>query len=164
MYFKVSKLKFIINELFTSLIIPLLFTLILIILNYNIAITSIFWLCSFLYFCLKIDWFYRDELYINDNYIKLNRIKISGKHEILDESHIKETEYVIENLNSFTETPSKFILFGDTYINDKDSIGSLKEKSLYNQTNIKTKKIVIRKNFKDIKKIRKLLDSAINKI
>ena len=161
MCFYVSKLKFIITELFTSLLIPILCTIFLLLSNVDLAISSIFWLLGFLFFALKIDWYWHDQLYINANYIKLNRTKISGAHEIIYNGSVKESEYVIEHLHSFTETPTKFILYGDAHVENKDSIGSLGKKSLLSENSKNMKKVIIRKNFKDNKKIKELLSKAV---
>ncbi len=120
MYFYVSKLKFITLELSICLLIPLLCTLLLLILNIDIAITSVLWVFGFLIFLFQIDLHWRDQLYIDDNYIRLHRTKVSGAADLTQDNEVVESDYVIENLSHFTETLTKFILYGTTNIHSKN--------------------------------------------
>ena len=59
-------------------------------------------------------------MYIDDNYIRLHRTKVSGAADLTQDNEVVESDYVIENLSHFTETLTKFILYGTTNIHSKN--------------------------------------------
>ena len=78
MKFQVSIFRFLINESFVSVLISTIATILDLQIYGYPYICVYFWLCSFLLFCLKIDLYGRDQIYIKDKYIRLERTKVGG--------------------------------------------------------------------------------------
>ena len=157
MNFSVSKIRFLINELFISILVAIICTILEKLLNGFVYISVYVWLGTFLYLCLKIDWYWQDELYIHNKSIRLQRTKVGGnsmKYGIWKDN----SDYYIEKIENFIETPTKFIVYGDM---QKKTV-HLSDRHGGTETKRNKKRLVIRKNFKNTKKIRELLNAAVN--
>ena len=157
MNFKVSKFRFLINESIVLVLVSMVATILDLLINGYPFICAFFGVVSFLFFLLKIDWYGRDELYIKDKYIKLERTKVGG-NSIKPYGIWKEnSDSSIEKIEKFKETLTKIIVYGDTNVNTmfSNEVGGTEHKR-------KKKRLVIRKNFKDMKKIREMLNDAVN--
>lgn len=154
MEFKVSKKKFILNELIVFII-----ALIVISILFPITIGQnvIIFIMIFIYKKCK---HYKDILYINKNNIKLEKTILFGKST---SSKTTKEEYKVINLYKIEDKINKYIIYGNielkkvTYNNQPlSNYEKITEIFLLN-------KLIIRKNFNNDKKIKELLENKNKK-
>ena len=140
MEFKVSKKKFIQNELLISILVLITLSIIF---KIHLAFCIILFLWIFIY---KETKYYSDLLYINEKCIKLKKYKRydnpgSGGHA----SKIVKEEYNVINLERFKENYNQFVLYGNIEIRK-----TIKRRKIFNDSDkieeYKTaEKLIIRK-------------------
>lgn len=155
MEFKVSKKKFIKNEL-------LIIALILIILSiffskYSIPFFIIIFLWFFLYKEIK---YYMDILYINEKHIRLKKNMRYGR---LRAWKVVKEEYDVINLEHLEENLNQFVLYGIVEIKKTIWKNSIFSKYNNKEEHKTIKKLIIRKNFEKENEIRNLLKKANEK-
>lgn len=154
MEFKVSKKKFVLNELIVFII-----ALIVISILFPITIGQnvIIFIMIFIYKKCK---HYEDILYINKNNIKLEKTILFGKST---SSKTTKEEYKVINLYKIEDKINKYIIYGNIEL--KKEIYNNQPLSNYEKITeiFLLNKLIIRKNFNNDKKIKELLENKNKK-